>query len=236
MLKRIRLLSLSVFFLLYTEGLLHANTYYSFHGADDFAPAPGLLYSDVPQPLSTPVAAAPPPPEKSTAAKNSVPPSKRQRQPAKSGPAASRKSKKPASSHPVSTLRRDYRKKTGDELIVTSAGRTPGRQAAAMYFNFVKYTSDRVVAGYRNKRAAGEIAEAFEENRRSPRRAIAAMTVIITRQVNDGVFVSNHLRGKAVDLRSWGPHRARLKPLREIAQARGWRVLVEPSHIHVDLS
>jgi hypothetical protein len=242
MLKRIRLFALSVFFLLYTEGLLHANPHYSFEGADDFAPAPGLLYSDVLRPAPGPAAAAPPTPRQSTAAKNAPPPAKRKRVNAAS--VACRKSKKKqASLQPVSTtqdlnlLREDYRTETGGlELFVTSTGRTERGQAAAMYHNFVKDGSARVIATYRNKRAVREIAEAFEANRRSPRRAIDAMAAVITRQVDDGIYISNHLRGKAVDLRSWGPHRARLKPLRQIARSRGWRVLVEPSHVHVDLS
>ena len=241
MLKRIRLFTLSVFFLLYTEGLLLANTHYSFKDADDFVPAPGLLYSDVLKPLPGPVAAAPPPPKRSIAAKSIAPPAKRRR--AEVTSAAGRKSKKrPAPPQPVinlpavDLLRDDYRRQTGRELIVTSAGRNAGEQAAAMYHNFVKYGSGSVVSGYRNKRAAREIAKAYEANRRRPRRAIAAMTDVITRQIGDGVFVSNHLRGKAVDLRSWGPHRARVKALRQIAQTRGWRVLVEATHIHVELS
>jgi len=243
MLKIIRPFALSVFFLLYTEGLLHANTHYSFQGADDFAPAPGLLYSDVLQPLPGPTAAAPPPPELDSAAKNPAPPAEHRRPRAKSAPAPGRKPKEPApSSQPVNAsnnvniLRDEYRDLTGRELFITSTGRTPRRQAVAMYDNFVEYGSTRVVAHYRNKRAAREIAEAFEANRHNPGRAISAMTAVITRQVNDGTFVSNHLRGKAVDLRVWGPQRARLKPLRQIAQSRGWRVLVEASHVHVDLS
>lgn len=235
MLKRIRLFTLSVFFLLYTEGLLHANTHYSFEGADDFSPAPGLLYTDALRPLPGPVAAAPLPPQRSIAAKSIAPPARRPR--AKGTSASRRKSKKrPDPSQLISTLRDDYRRETGRELIVTSAGRTARAQAVAMYRNFVRHGSARVIRGYRNKRAAREIANAYEANRRRPRRAIDAMAAVINRQVGDGVFVSNHLRGKAVDLRSWGPSRARLKPLMQIARARGWRVLVEASHIHVDMS
>jgi hypothetical protein len=241
MLKKMRLFMLSVFFLLYTEGLLHANPHYSFDGAEDFAPAPGLLYSEALQPSPGSVAAAPPPPGNSTAAKNAPPPANRKR--AKVASITSRKSKKRASSQPVSAtqnldlLHKDYSKETGGlKLFVTSTGRDERQQAAAMYPNFVKYGIAHVIATYRNKRAVGEIAEAFKANRRSRRRAIAAMAAVITRQVGDGIYISNHLRGKAVDLRSWGPHRARLKPLRQIARSRGWRVLVEPSHVHVDLS
>lgn len=236
MLKRIRLFTLSVFFLLYTEGLLHGNTHYSFQGAGNFTPAPGLLYSEILQPLPSAVAAAPAPPERFTAAKNSVPTAKRRHRPKKDSSAVGRKSKKPAPAQLVNTLRDDYRKETGLELIVMSGYRPPRRQAAAMYRNFVKYGSTKVVAGYRNKRAAREIAEAYKANLRSPRRAIAAMAAVITRQVGDNIFVSNHLRGMAVDLRSWGPRAVRIKPLMHIALTRGWRVLVEPSHIHVDLS
>jgi hypothetical protein len=240
MLKRIRMLALSVFFLLYTEGLLQAHTHYSFEGVNDFAPTTGLLYSDIPQPLSAPAAATPPPPKQARTAKNSAEPATHLRRSAKD---TGRKPKKSATSsrlvknsYALNLLRKDYRNLTGRELLFTSTGRTERGQAAAMFRNFANYGSAKVVASYRNKRAARAIAKAYEANRRRPRRAIAAMTAVITRQVRDGVFVSNHLRGKAADLRSWGPQRARIKPLRQIARLRGWRVLVEQSHIHVELS
>jgi len=240
MLKRIRLFALSVFFLLYTEGLLQAHPRYSFQGADDFTPVPGLLYSDIHEPAPGLAAAAPPPVERSSAVKNSVPPAKRQRRPAKFTGRKSekrlRRGRRVYNSYAVKLLRDDYRKRTGRELFITSFGRTERDQAVAMYHNFVKYGSAKVVADYRNQRAARAIAKAYEANRRRPRRAIAAMTAVITRQVDEGIFVSNHLRGKAVDLRSWGKHRARLNPLRQIARSKGWRVLIERSHIHVELS
>ena len=136
----------------------------------------------------------------------------------------------------VRTLARRYHKCTGQELVFTSKGRTPTGQAKAMFANFKKHGTRYVIDIYRKKAAAREIANAYKANRRRPRKAVREMSRVIQAQLNEGIFISNHLRGLAVDVRSRGRKGARLWVLRQIALSMGGSVLVERDHFHVELT
>jgi len=126
-----------------------------------------------------------------------------------------------------------YRYLAGRDLYITNGYRTARKQAIAIGSNLRRYGPRYVISLYRSKSAIKEIVQAYKSNRRS--RPIGAMTRVIENQVSRGIFISNHMRWRAVDVRSRGWHRARLSVLRQVAQSMGARVLVEANHYHVDL-
>lgn len=131
-------------------------------------------------------------------------------------------------------LRSRYRHLVGRDLYITSGQRTERRQAIAIRSNLRRYGTRHVIALYRSSSAIKEIVRAYRLNRRSGK-SISAMTAVIQKQVSCGIFISNHMRWRAVDVRSRGWHQARLSVLRQVAQSMGARVSVEPNHYHVDL-
>jgi hypothetical protein len=132
-------------------------------------------------------------------------------------------------------LRREYAKRTKRPLVVTSFLRTPSQQANAIRNLIKRRGLAYVLKLYRYSPAIREIANAYRENRRSPQKAQQQMTVVIENQVARGVYVSQHLRGLAADVRLRGRNGARLPILRDVARGVGAKVSVEPDHIHVRL-
>jgi hypothetical protein len=104
------------------------------------------------------------------------------------------------------TLRRIaqlYYVRTCGNLKVHSGTRTPRQRAEAMWNNLY-YRRNRQVH-YRNVQAFNEINQAYLEGRPSgaDRRAtVDAMTRVIEQQVEDGRYISLHLKGEAVDILS----------------------------------
>ena len=131
-------------------------------------------------------------------------------------------------------LARKYRNKAGSDLYFTSGQRSARKQAHAIWSNLRLYGIGYVIRLYRSGPAIREIVHAYKVNGGS-RGSVSAMTRVIESQVRRGVFISNHMRWRAVDVRSRGWHRARLGVLRQVAQSMGARVSVEPNHFHVDL-
>lgn len=132
-------------------------------------------------------------------------------------------------------LQTDYANTAGQRLVIRSGYRTSVQQAIAIYNNLSAYGTGYVFQQYRNKRAIGEIVNAYRLSRRRRRNSIAAMTRVIEAQVGRGIFISNHLRGRAFDVRSRGRGAAQLAILRQVVQRMGGRVLVEKDHYHVEL-
>jgi hypothetical protein len=132
-------------------------------------------------------------------------------------------------------FKRRYQRWERKRLKITCISRTPAGQARAIRKNLTLYGSSYVIATYRRKSAIRAVVAAYNANRRSAKKAVREMTRVIQAQVNRGVFISNHLRGLAVDVRSRGRYGARLSVLRRVAQSMGARVSVERDHYHVDL-
>jgi hypothetical protein len=130
---------------------------------------------------------------------------------------------------------RIYVRRTKRPLIATSFKRTPMMQARAMRNNFRRYGVRYVLGIYRHSAAAREIARAYRANRNRPQKALTEMSHIISAQVARGVYVSDHLRGMAIDVRSRGRNGARLSILREAAHEVGATVLKEVDHYHIKL-
>ena len=97
----------------------------------------------------------------------------------------------------------EYYIRTCGQLVITSGTRTPAEQARAMWEN-LHYRRNPGVR-YRNREAYDEIFSAYEHARRSgasDHATVDAMTRVIEQQVSQGEYISPHLRGEAVDVRS----------------------------------
>lgn len=100
-------------------------------------------------------------------------------------------------------IAKEYYRETGAELVATSGTRTPASQADAMYKKLRR--GENLGSLYRNTQALGEILAAYEHERRSgasERATVEAMSRVIQKQVSRQVYISRHLRGEAVDVRS----------------------------------
>ena len=133
-------------------------------------------------------------------------------------------------------LKREYNRRTRRHLIVTNFQRSPAQQARIVRNIIRRRSIAYLLSLYRHSPAIREIANAYIKNRRSPQRAQRRLTVVIENQIARGVYVSEHLRGQAVDIRSRGRNGARLSILRAVAHDIGAKVSVEPDHFHVRLA
>lgn len=96
-----------------------------------------------------------------------------------------------------------YYRETGVDFIVTSGTRTPAAQADAMYRKLRRGENLRSL--YSNHRALDEILNVYDYDRRSgasERATIEAMSRVIQTQVSKHVYISRHLDGKGVDVRT----------------------------------
>jgi len=132
-------------------------------------------------------------------------------------------------------IRREYVRRTRRPLIVTSFRRSPAQQARAIRNNIRRHGMASVLSLYGHSPAIREIANAYRANRRRLQRALRQMTVVIQKQIARDVFISHHLRGLAVDIRSRGRNGAQLSVLRDVARKAGGKVSVEADHFHVRL-
>lgn len=134
-----------------------------------------------------------------------------------------------------SKMRRLYVNRTKRPLMATSRKRTPSDQARVTRQNIRRHGVRYVLNLYRNGPAIREIVRAWRPNRKNRRKAQDAMTKVIEAQVARGVFISDHLRGLAVDVRTRGRDGARMSVLREVARQVGATVHREVDHAHVKL-
>jgi hypothetical protein len=125
-------------------------------------------------------------------------------------------------------------------LLITSGPRTPEGQALAMYLKLNQGASLRRL--YRKKQAAAEIGKAYAAGRRQRKRhqaIIADMAEVIRAQMQRGVFISPHLKGNAVDIRSRNLNRRAKAALRRaVASFRGMHLNREekiPPHFHLEI-
>jgi peptidoglycan hydrolase-like protein with peptidoglycan-binding domain len=121
---------------------------------------------------------------------------------------------------------------TGKDLIITSGYRPPDRQARAMQRKITVEGETKVRKLYKNKAAIDEILNAYRRNAGDPVAAIAAIEKTVEDQVRRGVFISNHLRSNAVDVRK---PTTNLASLRQAVAHVGGRVVIEGDHYHLEL-
>jgi len=131
----------------------------------------------------------------------------------------------------VSKLADSYHQNTGHKLTVTDGLRSPRDQASRMLY---KMMHGEGVSIYRNTAAANAIMDAYQAAVRDGTSPSGSMEQVIKSQVDHGVYISDHLTGRAVDFRSIGVSRA---AFREAADSSGaTKVLDEgvPAHLHVE--
>ncbi len=127
-----------------------------------------------------------------------------------------------------------YFKASGRKLHITSALRTPYRQALAMYINAERYGIEYVLQTYNDKGAAWAVIRAYQKNRDNSKKAVKKMEEIIRFQVGQNRYLSNHLRDLAFDIRSRGDQKADLTLLIRIVEGMKGEVVVEKDHYHVE--
>jgi hypothetical protein len=118
---------------------------------------------------------------------------------------------------------------TGRRIHVTSGRRPPHRQASAMYDN---YRNDTHPPTYANRVAEAEVHRAFQigqKNKLSRDQTVLAMTIILEKQVQRGVYLSPHMRSNAIDIRMPSPRV--LQVIHKHPSVK--RVGVENDHIHI---
>jgi hypothetical protein len=88
-------------------------------------------------------------------------------------------------------------------IVVTSAARTPQSQAEALRTKIAM--GDNIMKLYRDKQSAYAVLLAYKQAKHagaSKAQVVEQMAEVIESQVDQGVFLSNHLREGAVDIRT----------------------------------
>lgn len=141
----------------------------------------------------------------------------------------------------VSRLADEFFSLARQSLTVTSGPRTPEAQAAAMYLKLVMGAPLRRL--YRKLEAAQDIKKAYDQARAARKRRseiVAAMARVIRDQMQTGVFVSPHLQGGAVDIRSRnmrpGTKTALQRAVAKFAHLRLIREEKVPPHFHLEIT
>lgn len=98
----------------------------------------------------------------------------------------------------VGVIASEYKRLTGDPIIISSGTRSPQRQAVAMLGRIDKLGEKGVQKLYKNKTAVKQILDAYRQHRNNRPMAIKAMAKVIEEQVAQKVYISRHL--KAVPL------------------------------------
>lgn len=129
----------------------------------------------------------------------------------------------------------EYYIRTCGRLEVTSGTRTLAEQAQAMWENLRNHRNSHVQ--YRNRRAYEAIHNAYLQASASgakERETVAAMTRVIEEQVSRGEYISRHLQGEAVDVRSRTMTLPQRKAFEEaVSIVLSSSPLVEEDHYHL---
>lgn len=140
----------------------------------------------------------------------------------------------------VARIAKQAAPRIGGPVVVTSAARTPTSQAEALRTKIS--LGDNIVRLYANKEAAKSVLYAYKQAKHaggSKAQVVAAMADVIQAQTEKGVYLSNHLREGAVDLRTRGLSGWQRKHL--VAAVNGTpgvrTTLLEstPPHLHVEI-
>ena len=139
-------------------------------------------------------------------------------------------------------MAREFHRRTGRQLVITSGYRTAGEQAAAMYTR-ARQGKWRLLRLYSKTDLALEVYQAYRKARRRKRgrkATVAAIAAVIRRQMKQGKYISAHLHHGAVDIRSRGMSRRQRYLFLRLARAiPGARLVIReqrPPHWHVELS
>lgn len=137
----------------------------------------------------------------------------------------------------VATIAAQFYQKTSRALHVLSGTRDPAAQARAM-FDKVR-SGGNLVAEYADKVAVQEIADAYSKGvgeKLGDKEIVRRMATVIELQVARNVFISKHLRARAVDVRTIDLSTSERAALIEIVSKQPETThLLEgtPPHLHV---
>lgn len=128
-----------------------------------------------------------------------------------------------------------YHTATQKKLVITSGTRTSQSQAEAM---FIKMAGGDALAVYANQSAAQKIRSIYDEGVKANTSKTALLEEIkaeIDAQINQGIYISKHLKKGAVDIRSRDMSNAEKKQLQEAAKDIADIVILEtiPPHFHL---
>lgn len=142
----------------------------------------------------------------------------------------------PALKERVEEIAASYYRMTGKTITVTDGSRTVQDQADAM---FDKLQGKDGFKYYKNARASGEIRKVYEETRAvtdDPEKIKQAMRKKIEEQVAKGTYVSNHLKSRALDIRSKDMSPAQKEAFEKAAAQAGIKPCEEgdPPHYHLE--
>ncbi|MCB9759130.1 MAG: hypothetical protein H6739_04760 [Alphaproteobacteria bacterium] len=114
-------------------------------------------------------------------------------------------------------------------IVVTSGVRTPEAQAAVLVKK--RRLGDNLYDLYRRGHGPQIVAALL-----AVPNTVAAMAPVLAGFAAQGVFLSRHMRGDALDLRTRGLSSQQLQVLVAVAQALGVKALVErtPPHLHFE--
>ena len=140
----------------------------------------------------------------------------------------------------VAVLAETQVKLGGNRLTITSGTRTPTTQAEAMLTKIK--LGDPIMKLYRDKKAASDVLHSYRVARHqnaSEEQTVNAMAYAIELQMDAGVYISNHLKAGAVDVRSKDMTSADKSDfMAAIQDTPGLRLGSEeskPPHFHVDV-
>lgn len=126
-------------------------------------------------------------------------------------------------------VQRYYIKKTGRTLFITSSRRTVSEQTNLVVAMLRKQKNLRFI--YENEKLAAELTRAYYKG------GSLSVSYVILKNMRDGIYLSKHLCGKAVDIRIRDKTKKQVKELRELLES-GLNVetIVEhhPYHLHVE--
>ena len=110
-------------------------------------------------------------------------------------------------------------------IYVTSGYRSPEAQAAALVTK--RNLGDNLTALYGTSRIAPILAAA---------NTVAGMSAALREQMRNGLYLSRHMRGDALDFRTTNLTSAQVAEIQRAAEALGAKTLVEttPPHLHVE--
>ncbi len=143
----------------------------------------------------------------------------------------------PAIEERVNTIAKNFKDETGKILVINSGTRSSSRQARAMYD---KFQAGSTGSEYGNQVAASEVRASYlkgKEDKLAPKEIVSSMKSVIDRQIKNGTYLSYHISGRAVDIRTLGQgYSASEKAKLRASVERAGGVFLEeskPPHIHV---
>lgn len=137
----------------------------------------------------------------------------------------------------IARIAREFHRRTGRGIHVTSGTRSAREQARAMFHKLRR--GQRLTRLYRDYDAASEIQRAYRRHRREGTgRCVRAMARVIRSQVQRGCYISRHLRASAADVRSRDMTRREQRIFRQVVAGFDEVSLLQegtPPHFHLQL-